>query len=61
MKKSSCQKLKEENKKLLKDIYAIVMQPLTLKSIETELRYKMKFDLEDIIMSGSHTITKLKL
>lgn len=41
--RSVYQKLKEENKRLLHDLYVISMEPVTLKSIEIRQKWKEKF------------------
>jgi len=53
MKKSSHQKLKEENQKLRTDIYNLVMKEQSFDSLRIREVYRMKFGMTDMIMSGS--------
>ena len=41
--RSVYQKLKEENKRLMNDIFIITMKPLTLESINVRSKWKKKF------------------
>lgn len=52
MKKSSYQKLKEENQKLKTDIYNLVMKEQSFDSLQTREVYRMKFEIQDQILSG---------
>lgn len=53
MKKSSYQKLKEENAQFKQDIYKLVMQPDSFKALRVKAQYEIKFGMADIILSGS--------
>ena len=55
-KQSSYQKLKAENKKLMGDIYKLVMEPDTMMGLSIKVRYKMKFGVVDACLSGSRSI-----
>lgn len=51
-KKSSYQKLKDENLSLRQDLYKIVKGTFTEK-VETEVKWKTVFDMVDVVMGSS--------
>lgn len=53
MKKSSYQKLKEENQKLRTDIYSLVMNERSIEAAKIREVYRMKFSGVDAIMFSS--------
>ena len=57
-KKSSYQKLKEQNKKLLSDIQALVMRNSYIETAKIEAMYRLKFEFAEVVWSG--TLTKIK-
>jgi hypothetical protein len=59
MKKSSYQKLKAENEKLLNDIRILVTEPESMSAIEINALYTMRFEQESIILAGSPSRHKL--
>lgn len=52
-KKSSYQKLKEENLELLRDLRLIVMDTEKMDSILTKAKWNAKFRAEDMFLFGS--------
>lgn len=52
MKKTSYQKLKDENKQLKQDLYNIVMKPKELIGMETLMKYNLSFAMSNAILSG---------
>lgn len=52
MKKSSYQKLKQENLKLKTDIYNLVMKEQSFDSLQIREAYRMKFGMQDQILLG---------
>lgn len=60
MKKSSYQKLKEENAKLKEDIYNLIQNDGTLKGFETKMKYKIRYRADEPIMFGNIRNENLK-
>lgn len=56
MKKSSYQKLKEENNKLKNDIYLLVMDGSFNMVEQLKAKYRMSFGMTDAVMFGTRKV-----
>jgi hypothetical protein len=50
------QKLKNKNLKLLSDIRILVKEKGSLRALETELQYRVIFDLDDAVWHGTSSL-----
>ena len=55
-KKSSYKKLKEENERLKKDIYTLVMKPDSIDALSLKMQYAHKFEIDNLMFAGSHEV-----
>lgn len=54
-KRSSYQKLKAENRRMLQDIFHIIYHPDGLYGMTIIAKYRMRFDFEQTVLFGSRT------
>lgn len=55
VRKTTYQKIKEERAKLYNDIRVMIMSPDSVDAAHLRIKYKLEFDMEDIIMFGDVT------